>query len=400
MIRTWLLSVISNACPNPRPPQSTQSTPRSIRQTLWSWCARWLSTGRDQHAAWCTSRSLALSASVLASLPLWLALPANAEPAWKVTPDPRWDRVFQRNHGWNGADGAFSVALPDGWSGWLFSDTLVGPVLSDGSRQSDNLFLHNSWARIKGKEPENCHFSVEEFATAPSPNWFWIGHPQLDSNARGHVFLLEISSAEGPEGWNFQQVGTWLARLDWSGFQPRLGDLIPLRHFRPNPPLYFGAAMLEDRDWTYIYGTRDYHKHKEVVLARVPRGRLENQDEWEFWPDWSPDPERSGAFLPDGSNEFSAYWHRGEARLLIQVNDQILLYRLQRPDQVVGSPVVLARVPGQDSVWTYNAKAHPELGWPLLITYNRNAFPPDLVMKKADRYRPRCLRLNQDPWLP
>ena len=318
--------------------------------------------------------------------------------AWGQTPDPTWDSVFQRKQGWNGADGAYSVKLDGGWTGWLFSDTFVGRVAADGSRH-DSKFIHNSWARIHSTQPAINLFGVKEVAHKEG-SWFWVYQPVLDAKQKGWLFLGEFAtSPDGPEGLNFQQVGTSLCSLDWTGTEPRLGTPLQVPHFEAKPALNFGAAVLTGSDYSWIYGTRDFGDHKEVLLARVAAGKLDDFKAWEFYPDWSHDLKQAKPLLPQASNELSVYWHQGEVRLLTQVGLEVRLYRGQSPSEF-GEPVVVARLPETDGVFPYNAKAHPEMGWPLLITYNRNAFPPERVMEKADRYRPGCLRLEKDPWLP
>src|SRR3569833_297363 len=44
----------------------------------------------------------------------------------------------------SGADGTSSVPLPDGRTAWVFSDTYLGPVNADGSRENGVGFVRNS----------------------------------------------------------------------------------------------------------------------------------------------------------------------------------------------------------------------------------------------------------------
>ncbi|MBS2038015.1 DUF5005 domain-containing protein [bacterium] len=328
----------------------------------------------------------------------WIFLLLCGLVSAQTRPDPEWDAVFQRNRGWNGADGAYSVLLNGGWTGWLFSDTFVGPVDPDGSRK-DNAFIHNSWARIESLRPTVNLFSNREVYSNPtSPNAYWVYQPVLDSGQKGWIFFGEFSfSKEGPEGLNFKQVGNWLAPLDWSGTAPKVGKPLAIPHFQAQPALNFGAAVLEEADYFWVYGTRDYGDHKELLLARVPGGQLDDFASWEFWPHWSHDVNSAQPLLKQVSNELSVFRVDKEFRLLTQVGTEVRYYRGLNPDRFEDFKVI-AQLEEEDGVMTYNAKAHPELGWPLLITYNRNAFPPQLVLDKADRYRPRCLRLDKDPW--
>ena len=55
-----------------------------------------------------------------------------------AAPDPRFNRQFTRlGDGWTGADGTYSVALPDGRTVWMFGDTFLGRVNPDRSRPAD-----------------------------------------------------------------------------------------------------------------------------------------------------------------------------------------------------------------------------------------------------------------------
>lgn len=328
------------------------------------------------------------------------------DPKWKVTSDPTWDACFQRSFGWNGADGAYSIDLGGGWSGWLFSDTFVGRVEEDGSRPADSLFLHNTWARIHRNRPSLAIFSSRPLVHGPEKNWFWVYQPWLNAQRQGYLFLGEFSTTpDGPEGLNFAQVGTSLVPLDWTRLQPRLGQPVAVPHYRGQPaPLNWGATLLEHGDWLYIYATRDFGTRKEVLVARSPARRPDDFGNWQFFDgqDWTSDVDLARPILGEASNEFSVYARGKEFRLLTQVGDEIRLYRGQRPEGPYLESVVLYKIGDTSTpgVLTYNAKAHPYTGDPMLITYNRNAFPPELVMKTADFYRPRCLRLHGDPWLP
>lgn len=340
----------------------------------------------------------------LLGLLCWIPCVLAQEPAWKLLPAPEWDQTFRRSFGWNGADGAYSVPLQGGWSGWLFSDTFVGPVLNDGSRPADSTFLHNSWARVQEDRPALAVFSSRPLVKARPGHWFWVYQPWLDSNFQGSLFLGEFTTGDGPEGLNFRQVGTSLVSLDWRQLHPIVGAPRSLPHYRQHPaPLNFGAALLQAGDFHYVYATRDLGQRKEVVVARVPLGRLEVFEEWKFFSTsgWVPQVDLASVILPDASNEFSVYTRGQEFRLLTQVGSEIRLYRSSRPEGPFSQSVILVRVPvSPDQAWTYNAKAHPRGREPMLITYNRNSFPPQKVLDEADLYRPRCFHLYGDPWLP
>ena len=71
---------------------------------------------------------------------------AASAPAGKAAPE--WDALFQRNSGWIGADGDYSIPLTQDTTLWLFSDTLVGKV-KDGKRIETSM-INNSIALQRG----------------------------------------------------------------------------------------------------------------------------------------------------------------------------------------------------------------------------------------------------------
>ena len=321
-----------------------------------------------------------------------------------TTPDPAWNRLFSRRQGWSGADGAYSVALPGGDLGWLFSDTFVGRVDASGRRDPRSRFLHNSWARTGAR---GARFAEIALLQARPGHWYWVYAPTLDEDGRGWLFVGEFTSAPGAAGFDFRQTGTALAALDWSGPSPRLGRPVSLPFFTSGAEgvVHYGASAVRDGEFLYVWGTRDRKGVKSARLARVPAQHPQNPSAWRFWTGtaWGERAADAVEFPGETANEFSVYRHpkRGGWRWLDQVGRSIRLRRAPRPEGPWSDPVVVAETPAeQGGAWSYNAKAHPELsdGRGLLITYNSNAFPPQQVMQHADLYRPRCLRLTRDPW--
>ena len=62
------------------------------------------------------------------------ALAACASPPQLIR-DAVFQANFEHTQGWLGADGAYSIPMPDGRVLWLFSDTITGRIGEDGSLQ-------------------------------------------------------------------------------------------------------------------------------------------------------------------------------------------------------------------------------------------------------------------------
>src|ERR1039457_5167287 len=116
----------------------------------------------------------AFALTQLAALRLW----AGAEPAGKAAPE--WDALFQRESGWIGADGNYSIPLTGNTTLWLFSDTIVGKV-KDGKRL-DARKINNSVALQRGTNaPEFFYGKTADGKPAsfikpqqgPQNDYFW-----------------------------------------------------------------------------------------------------------------------------------------------------------------------------------------------------------------------------------
>src|SRR5262249_53367614 len=87
---------------------------------------------------------LAALALVVAALAVTRLLPPPALATPDLTLDKLWTAYGDQGGHWTGGDRTASVALPDGRTVWLFSDTYLGPVGRDGSRPATAPFIHNS----------------------------------------------------------------------------------------------------------------------------------------------------------------------------------------------------------------------------------------------------------------
>src|ERR1039457_7215774 len=117
-------------------------------------------------------------AAALACLLTGVALCSAAGPAGKAAPE--WDALFQREAGWIGADGAYSIPLGGDTTLWLFSDTFVGKV-KEGKRL-DACMINNSIALQRGTNaPEFFYGKTADGKPAsfikpqqgPQNDYFW-----------------------------------------------------------------------------------------------------------------------------------------------------------------------------------------------------------------------------------
>ena len=197
-----------------------------------------------------------------------------------------------------GADYPHAFALPDGRTLWLFQDAFIGTDAQLG----DDRFAHNAALVQTG----NC-FELLPATGGDGTSWIgswvedelntWLWPLDAEIGDDGHLwlFLAAVRNERGAgAAIGAEPLGTWRARY-------RLPDLelIDLEPAEDASNELFGYSIVSDDDWTYLYG----HCYRQfdadggfepscspyVYLARVPRGRLDNQP-W-YWSEegWTPD---------------------------------------------------------------------------------------------------------------
>ena len=306
---------------------------------------------------------------------------------------------------WTGADSAYSVTLPDGATAWLYSDTFLGEVDDDHGRPIDSPFIHNSiivdddgelttYTGGTDAEPESLAVVSGDEET---PRWYWFGDGTVENGVL-HVMLLEFEKI-GDDVFDFAFAGNAIATFDIADMS--LTAITPL----PESPVQWGSAIYEDPDdgYTYVFGVEDLQSQKFAHLSRVPTGSLATT-EWEYLSDgrWRDDPTTTDRILEGVSNEFSVSRFQGGFTLVTgdatePLSTKIVMYRSNDIEGPYTNRTTLYETPETGgNIFTYNAKAHPDLGDDdrLLISYNVNSFDPDDLYEEVDHYRPRYIDVH------
>ena len=319
--------------------------------------------------------------------------PAPAEPL-----DGRFNRLFDRaGGGWTGGDGTYSVVLPDGRSVWLFGDTFLDTVGADGRRAPGSRLINNSLVVQDGDSLRTLYggTAAEPAAWLRPPvadQWYW----PLDGFVAGERLYLFFSAFErvGEGIWSFSYTGRDdMAVLRLPGLE--LEEVVNVDVSQ----IAYGAAVMEDAGYIYIYGLEDLSESKFMHLARV--GAADPKATWQYWVDgaWSADPPRSQRLLEGVSNQYSVLSDGDAYRLITQTypfGRDIVEYRAPAPHGPWEGPRLLYTVPDPGgNLYTYNAVAHPQFGDDrgLLVSYNVNSFVFADLFEDAGIYRPRFVRL-------
>ena len=330
--------------------------------------------------------------------------------------DEKFTRMFARDCcGVTGADGEYSVLLPDGRTVWIFGDSFLGTVNPDRSREKRSpWFIRNAMAVqeadtlrslyqvIDGWEsslvippgaPKGTQFSEDSL-------WYWPGDGFIE-NGKLKVFMTAFYQAT-PGNWGFKWVSANVATFTLPEIK-----LESIDHFDyPNDAeVHWGHAVCdEDADYTYIYGASNKDKH--IYVARAPRNNI--LAPWEFFTGtaWDKDSQKAQPSLKiQGSEQFSVFKYNGKYILFVQeggfMTGEICTYISDLPyagwtnRKVICHTVLPKEVKSTKNLFAYNSLAHPQFieNGELLISTCINSFEVEDVFMDASKYRPVMQRV-------
>ena len=353
---------------------------------------------------------------------LFLIAACASQPQIHVTALPQYDAVFERQKGWTGADGAYTVPLGENTILWLFGDTWWGDVQNNA--HADAVIVNNTIAIQNGGLP---HQAALDFYSGRTPDgsadafirpadgrgWLWIYHGAV-IQGQLYLFMVQIERTAKPPAAGFRIIGTWLGQVsnyrdspqNWTIQQQR----IPWGSFSTAVTL-FGSWVLKQGQWVYIYGTTedviDGFHHKHMILARAPAGALVDFDRWQFYNSgkWSVDYKKAGRLCAGVANEYSVSYLSALEKYVVVYSDS------KRVDNVAvrfavnpwgpwGEPVALYRCPEaswEPGIICYAAKGHPDFSAAsdeLIISYIASSTDFDTMASDARLYRPRFIKVK------
>lgn len=329
--------------------------------------------------------------------------------------------VTQNGPGWTGADGTYSLPLPDGTNLWMWSDSYIGTVdPSTRLRQGFLLTAHNSltvlnqdtgsWATV-GYPPKTTSY----FVPKNKNDWFWQGSGFVTQPSAGtyeiNIMLLEWTG-------EFQLVGHSLATLSWPNFG--IKKITPVAGL--DTTLEWGTKILQVGSYFYIYGLKDPGTDaKTPYVARMRSiDDVADATKWQFWNatqgQWLAGESNAtqmlgvAAITPEYSVDPMTY-NGGTFYLMTGMDPLNPPYPLwnavttwyscspegpwSNKTTVYTTPEAGANGCKVGTLFTYNAKAHSEFtdADGILISYNVNANDSkDLVC--ANDYMPRFIRVQ------
>ena len=337
-----------------------------------------------------------------------------------------YEALFQREEGWTGADGVYSVALSDETILWLFGDTFIGKI-KDGRHENADL-INNSIGIQHGKQPSAARVEFHYGSTPQGKpaafilpvepqGWLWIYDGILTDQGL-FLFMVQIDRTAENSVFGFKVIGNWLGRVTNPQDPPSNWKIrqhhIPWSKFAADGDTIFGSALLRIEDYLYIYGTREVLdrgiRRKNMILARVALSEISDFSQWRFYTGsrWVSDHSQAGLLCEDIANEYSVSYHPALQKYISvysqnSMSENIVARIAPDPDGPWSDPIILYQCPEEawhDSIFCYAAKAHPEITLApdqLIVTYVTNSYDFNRIETDARLYRPRFLLIRFKP---
>lgn len=312
-----------------------------------------------------------------------------------VCRDSSYIGLFTRSSGWTGGDATYSVDLENGKTLWMFGDSFIDQVSEDGSRPSLRL-INNVLVLQEGEEMTTYHSgtSVNPTAYAKPPeadDWYWPGDGTV-SDGKLYLFMHGFGT-NGGGMWDFFRTSVDLLTINRETLEIECD-----RRLFDDPMISWGAAIMEEDDYTYVYGVKAVNPDKYLYVART---NADLTATWEYFDgaDWVTDAGQASQIFDGVSEQFSVWEEDGFYYLLTHYNlfgTEIYLYNSTQP---VGpfeeGRVVYCTPETEGDVFTYNAFAHTHIYTDsLLISYNVNSFDFNDLLESVDNYRPYFVRVG------
>lgn len=343
---------------------------------------------------------------------IWSCSDSPQDPEIKTNPPKCWDdqieaeinttynNYFTRyGAGWTGGDATYSIPIDATRNLWIFGDTFLGTVNSNRSRPATGL-INNSFV-IQNGENFTTHYAGSaaspEALLRPAENgwWYWPAHGQMHN---GHIQVLMFAMKPlGTSGaWNFQYAAIDLVTLSL----PNL-EVVSQERIMEYDKINYGACILNDVNYTYIYGSKNTGSAKYLNIARVSGTDLSGT--WEFYVGnntWDTDATKAATQNISVSDQFSVIKKRGSYYLMTQtgyLGKELYLYKSNSPvDTFTARQTIYCTPETGGNIFTYNAFVHDQFSDDdeLLISYNNNSSDFNDLFTNADNYRPHFINVT------
>jgi len=346
-----------------------------------------------------------------------------------INPLPKYNRLFYNQKGWIGADGSYSVKLSNNTTIWLYGDTLIGNIIND--KRQITTMINNSIALQYGKNPLTADVKFFWKTTqdgkamsfvVPTDNsgWFWPCDGIVIEN-KLYIFFAQIITKDDEKDehpvspFEFKVIGTWLVEIENPLDNPVVWQIkqhkIPWGRFSANSNMFFGSALLKDKDSVYIYGYNENQtqeaNERNMTVARVPANKMTDFAQWRFFDgtDWQTDITRITNLFSGIATEYSISYQPATKQYIAIYSENgmsrnIIVRFSPTPIGPWSEPCKLyeySECNWHQNYFCYAAKGHPAISTKdneIIITYACNSMNPYQLSQDTRIYWPRFLNVN------
>jgi len=326
--------------------------------------------------------------------------------------------------GWQGADAAYSIPLPDGRDVWIFGDTLFGPERVVNGNEPR--MVHNSLG-ISSCKGGKWHIDyiirrdaagkpLSFFSPTDAKRWYWA----LDGfYANGDLWVtllcIQHPSTPAPTGFDFETCGSDLAQISGLDKDPQKWT-VTVHPLVPNGVKAYPSATTVVHDgYAYLFAIYESGA-RPLVATRIALGKLKdpaaNLEYLAADGTWKPgfDPTKAKPVMEKGSPELSIRYHPERRHWVAVMVDPALfsdkiVFRtapeLTGPwseSTTIYTMPEMQRGPRHDkNIFCYAGKEHSELESRsnLVFTYVCNTMSPPELVTRGDIYFPQVIT---QPW--
>ncbi|HMZ89977.1 MAG TPA: DUF5005 domain-containing protein [Chitinophagales bacterium] len=319
-------------------------------------------------------------------------------------PANKFNNMFNRyGNGWTGGDATYSVKLPDGRTVWMFGDSFLDTVYADNTRPLTSPLIRNCFMVQNGTNMTTlCGNNIDDpealVNTAdPINEWYWPGDGTVIGDTL-YVFMMYFVRTGGG-GFDFAYQRTDLVTFSL----PTITEVNRTTVFT-NEDIMWGADILEDGSYIYVYGPESFTFTKYPHVMRFPAGNIRGTKEFWNGTTWvTTEPattvgrmKRTNGLNIDVSAQFAVFYSGGKYRMVTQdvlFGPNIYSWEASNPNGPwkIKQTVYTTPETGGD-IWTYNAWVHPQFttadGY-ILLSYNKNSLNFLDLFGDATIYRPQ-----------
>ena len=340
-----------------------------------------------------------------------------------------WNALFDRRGrltpGWLAADGIYTVKTEENKTVFIFSDTLIGKSDEKGKPKNAAMANHSA-AVLRGTQPLLQHMTY--YFGANGARWdtgnlfggrYWL----FDCVYLSHtLYILAFEPSETWKPLNVRLISVPVVNgtPDFSRYSVQEASPALCRWTADGSYCYaFGQGITDNSQidgYVYIYGYKDplqSFESRDLLVSRIKAEDFGDFTKLRYWngEDWCNEIEYAADIAENVSCEMSCTRIadgplKGKYILVYMhaCNSGDLMYALgDSPIGPFSKPVIFYSAPengqpaanGMDTLYTYNAKAHPALSpeGALLVSYNVNSSGEQYTTD----YHPRFIYLSLTP---